>query len=74
MVEMHNEATAWFDDAHPPVEPGIYYWETCDDFGHPRPGFYVWEQYKPPKFPEGIWKMFGPIRGAMQEWPMVPKG
>lgn len=62
----------WFDDAHLPTEAGLYYWETCDQQGNPSPGFYLWEPGKPPQFPEGRpFKLFGPIRGAMQPWPMA---
>jgi hypothetical protein len=70
-----SRAAAWYDDAHPPMEPGLYYFETCDQWGNPRPGFYLWEEGKPPQYPhEGgtPTKYFGPIRGAMQPWPMAP--
>ena len=65
----------WYDDAHPPTEPGIYYWETCDEHGNPRPGLYLWDKDKHAEFPrpcQQLFKLFGPIRGAMQEWPTVP--
>lgn len=63
----------WHDDVHLPTEPGVYYWETCTDLGHPLPGLYLWEEGKPPQFPHTgkPFKMFGPIPGAMKEWPMV---
>lgn len=60
----------WHDT---PPEPGIYYWETCDHFGNPRPGFYVWEPGKEANCPAVPSRYFGPIRGAMQIWPMVPQ-
>ncbi len=51
----------------------MYYWETCDDYGNPNPGLYLWEVGKPPQFPDARpFKMFGPIPGAMQTWPIVP--
>lgn len=69
-----QEPARWFDDAHHPNECGLYYWETCDDYGNPSPGMYLWQEGKPPQFPERKpWKMFGPIRGAMRPWPMIPK-
>lgn len=61
----------WYDYVHLPTECGIYYYETCDDFGNPRPGIYLWEEGKPPNFPEGVFKMFGPIPNAGQIWPMT---
>lgn len=65
-------AARWWDDAHPPTEPGLYYWEHCDQYGNPRPGLYLWEEGKEPQFPTDPFKLFGPIRGAMQPWPMTP--
>lgn len=62
----------WFDDAHLPTELGVYYWETCDDYGNPRPGLFLLKE-EDRKCPTGIWKAFGPIRGAMQLWPMTPQ-
>lgn len=62
----------WHDDAHPPTEPGIYYVENCNIFGDPSPGLMYWEDGKPWQPPPIPTKYFGPIRGAMQPWPMVP--
>lgn len=65
-----TDGVRWYDDAHPPGEPGVYYWETCDTWGNPRPGLHFWDEGKPAEFPAGQWKMFGPLRGAMCPWPM----
>lgn len=65
-------AARWYDATHPPTEPGLYYWENCDQWGNPRPGLFLWEEGKPAQFPDDPWKLFGPIRGAMQPWPMTP--
>lgn len=63
----------WHDTSDPPTDPGIYYWETCDDFGNPCPGLYHWPEGEPPRFPtERLFKMFGPIPGAFKLWEMVP--
>lgn len=63
----------WFTPDDPPTECGLYYWEHGDQHGNPHPGMYLWEEGKPPNFPYNApWKMFGPIRGAMQPWePLV---
>lgn len=60
----------WWDEAHPPTEPGVYYWESCDQYGRPSAGLYVWEEGKPYPLPAAPFKFFGPIRGAMRPWPM----
>lgn len=52
--------------------PGLYYAETCDDFGNPEPGLCFWEEGKEQPKPYKPTKYFGPIVGALQTWPMVP--
>ncbi len=68
---MSDEAAKWYDDSHPPTEPGLYYWESCDRYGNPSPGLYYWEEGREPKLPAAPFKLFGPFRGAMRPWPMV---
>ena len=73
MSQGNTEYAQWFDSTHKPTECGLYYWETCDDFGNPRPGLYFWGEGNPPNFPEGVFKMFGPIPGAAKPWPMTAR-
>ena len=60
----------WFDNTRLPTEPGLYYHEheNCDLHGNPLsvPGLWLWEDGKPFEQPAGVFKLFGPIRGAMQ--------
>jgi hypothetical protein len=63
-----------YDDAHPPTEPGLYYSETCDQYGNPRPGIMLWEAGKPWEPPSIPTKYWGPMPGAMKHWPILAKG
>jgi hypothetical protein len=67
-VPFENRAK-WCDD---PPEPGLYYWETCDQYGNPRPGFFLWEEGKDKGEVPKDSRFFGPIVGAMQPWETVP--
>lgn len=67
-----NKAPRWFTPADPPTKCGLYYWEHGDSWGHPHPGFYLWNEGEPANLPtNAAWKLFGPIPGAMQRWESV---
>lgn len=59
----------WYDE--PPL-PGIYYSESCDQYGNPRPGLTAWEEGKPWVASSIPTRYFGPITGAMKTWDTVP--
>lgn len=67
--DVNNANARWYDNAHSPTECGLYYQETGDKWGNPQPGLYLWKEGDKPLFLERPWKIFGPIRGALQAWP-----
>lgn len=64
-----GEIARWHDQ--PPV-PGIYYQESCDQYGNPRPGLCCWDEGKPWEPASIPTRYFGPIVGAMRPWETVP--
>lgn len=61
----------WYDNAHLPTQPGVYYMENCDKHGNAIPGLILLEDGEPVK-PTIPTKYFGPIPGAFKPWLMVP--
>lgn len=63
-----------FTNERPPTAPGLYYWETPDHRGRPRPGLTHLEEGQMLTADElrHPAKWYGPIPGAGQLWP-VPR-